>query len=317
MPADDVRMPPVPTADVVVMAMPVLRVESAERSVRFYCGRLGFRQDWWHQASPEEPATVSVSRGGAGLILTERTDLGREGQVCVWTIELATLFAEWATRRTSRSSTARRRCPGVSPRWLSAIRTATASASPNPRGARHEPSTEFPSCARPSPPRRSPSSCRRAISSRRSIAQAPAAKPAEPGWVQLFNGKDLTGWVKVGQEQWTVEDGTIYGVGVTKEYGYLRTEQKYVDFDLTLRFKVEADGNSGVFFHSDFPPGSVDISQGLQFEIDRVLDHHTGGLYGDGRQWIVWPAPELETVIRPTDWNEMRMRVVGRRYSAT
>ena len=131
------------------------------------------------------------------------------------------------------------------------------------------------------------------------IAQAPAAKPAEPGWVQLFNGKDLTGWVKVGQEQWTVEDGAIYGVGVTKEYGYLRTEQKYVDFDLTLRFKVEADGNSGVFFHSDFPPGSVDISQGLQFEIDRVLNHHTGGLYGDGRQWVVWPAPELETVIRP------------------
>jgi hypothetical protein len=121
------------------------------------------------------------------------------------------------------------------------------------------------------------------------IAQAPAAKPAEPGWVQLFNGKDLTGWVKVGQEQWTVEDGAIVGVGVTKEYGYLRTEQKFVDFDLTLRFKVEADGNSGVFFHSDFPPGSVDISQGLQFEIDRVLNHHTGGLYGDGRQWIVWP----------------------------
>ena len=71
---------------------------------------------------------------------------------------------------------------------------------------------------------------------------------------------------------------------MTKEYGYLRTEQKYVDFDLTLRFKCEADGNSGVFFHSDFKPGTVDISQGLQFEIDRVLNHHTGGLYGDGRQ---------------------------------
>jgi hypothetical protein len=148
------------------------------------------------------------------------------------------------------------------------------------------------------------------------LAQAPPAKPAEPTWTPLFNGKDLTGWVKVGQEQWTVEDGAIYGVGVTKEYGYLRTEQKYVDFDLTLRFKVEADGNSGVFFHADFPPNSVDISQGLQFEIDRVLNHHTGGIYGDGRNWVVWPAPELETVIRPTDWNEMRMRVVGRRYQS-
>jgi catechol 2,3-dioxygenase-like lactoylglutathione lyase family enzyme len=83
------------TADVVVSAMPVLRVEDANRSVRFYCGRLGFHQDWWHQASSDEPATVSVSRGGASLILTERTDLGREGQVCLWTIEIATLFLEW------------------------------------------------------------------------------------------------------------------------------------------------------------------------------------------------------------------------------
>jgi hypothetical protein len=147
------------------------------------------------------------------------------------------------------------------------------------------------------------------------IAQAPVAKPAEPGWVPLFNGKDLTGWVKVGQEQWTVEDGTIYGVGVTKEYGYLRTEQKFVDFDLTLRFKVEADGNSGVFFHSDFPPGSVDISQGLQFEIDQLVGH-TGGMYGDGRQWIVWPAPEFEGVIHRNDWNDFLLKVVANRYIA-
>jgi hypothetical protein len=146
-------------------------------------------------------------------------------------------------------------------------------------------------------------------------AQTPAV-PNEPKWEQVFNGKDLAGWVKVGQEQWTVEDGAIYGAGVTKEYGYLRTEKKYVDFDLTLRFKCEADGNSGVFFHADFPPNSVDISQGLQFEIDRVLGHHTGGIYGDGREWIVWPAPQLETVIRPNDWNELRVHVVGRRYVA-
>ncbi len=87
---------PAPTADVVVSAIPVLRVADAERSVRFYCGRLAFRQDWWHQAAREEPATVSVSRGGASVILTERTDVGRDGQLCIWTIELATLVTEWA-----------------------------------------------------------------------------------------------------------------------------------------------------------------------------------------------------------------------------
>ena len=35
-------------------------------------------------------------------------------------------------------------------------------------------------------------------------------------WVALFNGKDLTGWTPVGNEKWTVEDGTIHGVGVSK-----------------------------------------------------------------------------------------------------
>jgi len=62
-------------------------------------------------------------------------------------------------------------------------------------------------------------------------AQQPRLKYAQEGWVSLFNGKDLTGWVKVGGEQWTVEDGTIHGVGVTKGYGYLMTEKHYKDFD--------------------------------------------------------------------------------------
>jgi len=95
MAADQLPLPPAATSDVLVTAIPVLRVADAERSVRFYCGRLGFRQDHWHQARPDDPATVTVSRGGATLILTERGDLGSGGQVCLWTIELATLFGEW------------------------------------------------------------------------------------------------------------------------------------------------------------------------------------------------------------------------------
>jgi hypothetical protein len=122
--------------------------------------------------------------------------------------------------------------------------------------------------------------------------------------------------VKVGQEKWDVEEGTIHGRGVTKEYGYLRTEKQYKAFHLSLRFKCEADGNSGVFFHSDFKPGSAAISQGLQFEIDRALGHHTGGIYGDGRKWLVWPSPENELVIRPDDWNEFLLKVEGNRYVA-
>jgi hypothetical protein len=146
------------------------------------------------------------------------------------------------------------------------------------------------------------------------LAQTPNAKLPGEQWVSIFNGKDLSGWVKVGNEKWDVEAGTIHGQGITKEYGYLRTEKKYKDFHLFLRFRCEADGNSGVFFHTDFKPGTADVSQGLQFEIDRIIGHHTGGLYGDGRQWIVWPAPELEPLIRPNDWNEYLLKVESNRY---
>ncbi len=146
------------------------------------------------------------------------------------------------------------------------------------------------------------------------LAQAPRPKLPGEQWVSLFNGKDLSGWAAVGHEKWVVEDGTIHGQGITEEYGYLRTEKKYKDFHLFLRFKCEAEGNSGVFFHTDFKPGTADVSQGLQFEIDRVIGHHTGGIYGDGRQWIVWPAAELEPLIRPNDWNEYLMKVEANRY---
>ena len=108
----------------------------------------------------------------------------------------------------------------------------------------------------------------------------------------------------------------IHGVAVTKEYGYLMTEKHYRDFHMSLRFLCEGDGNSGVFFHTEFKPGTADVSQGLQFEIDCTIMQHTGGIYGDGRNWVVWPAPENETVVRKGEWNEYLLRVEGNRYVA-
>ena len=146
-------------------------------------------------------------------------------------------------------------------------------------------------------------------------AQGPRAKLPNEQWVKLFNDRDLSGWIEVGHEKWTVEDGTIHGQAITKGYGYLKTQKNYKDFDLTLRFKCEGDGNSGVFFHTEFTSGTADVSQGLQFEIDQVVGH-TGGIYGDGRQWIAWPAPEFEGVIHRNDWNDYLLKVVGNRYIA-
>ena len=53
---------------------------------------------------------------------------------------------------------------------------------------------------------------------------------------------------------------------------------------------------------------------GRQIEIDRTLGHHTGGIYGDGKGWIAWPAPQYESVIRPYDWNDMLIQVEGNHY---
>jgi hypothetical protein len=145
-----------------------------------------------------------------------------------------------------------------------------------------------------------------------------AQKPKLPGedWITLFNGKNLNGWVNIGQEKWTVEDGTLHGVAVSKDYGYLQTEKSYKDFQLAVKFKCEGDGNSGVFFHTAFKPGTADVTQGLQFEIDCTLMLHTAGIYGDGRGWVVWPSPENEIVVRRGEWNEYLLKVEGNRYIA-
>jgi hypothetical protein len=143
---------------------------------------------------------------------------------------------------------------------------------------------------------------------------AQGSRSLGPDWEPLFNGKDLSGWTQIGNERWVVEDGAIYGTGITKEYGYLATAKEYQDFHLYLRFKCEASGNSGVYIHTSFKPGTATVVEGRQVEIDRTIGHHTGGIYGDGKGWVAWPAPELETTIRPHDWNEMLIKVEGNRY---
>ncbi len=140
-----------------------------------------------------------------------------------------------------------------------------------------------------------------------------SAKPGED-WVSLFNGKDLSGWVEIGKEKWIVDSGVIHGEAIGKEYGYLQTAKKYKDFHLSMRFKCEGNGNSGLFFHVDFKPGTPHVSQGLQVEIDCSINRHSGGVYGDGRQWIVWPAPENEGVIRQSDWNDLQVKIDPPRF---
>ena len=127
--------------------------------------------------------------------------------------------------------------------------------------------------------------------------------------VSLFNGKDLTGWTIHGTEKWFVENSElICESGPDKQYGYLSTNKTYKSFELTLVFKQEANGNSGVFFRSSIE--GVKIS-GWQCEVAPV-NHHTGGIYESyGRGWLIQPKPEDEQWLDSTGWNHMHIIVKG------
>ena len=142
-----------------------------------------------------------------------------------------------------------------------------------------------------------------------------AKMPKQSEWISLFNGKDLTGWKNNGEEKWIVEQGTILCESAANKYGYLTTEKIYHDFRLRLKFKGEAAGNSGVFFHAHItgidPQHGPDI-EGMQAEVDPSVGKHTGGLYeSGGRGWVAMPTAEGEQALKPGEWNDLEVSVKG------
>ena len=127
--------------------------------------------------------------------------------------------------------------------------------------------------------------------------------------ISLFNGENLDGWVNHGEEKWFVEDGElICESGPKGEYGYLSTDKFYKDFELTLEFKQEADGNSGVFIRSTFEGTKV---SGWQVEV-APPGKDTGGIYESyGRGWLIKPDPEKDKALKMGEWNTMKIRVEG------
>jgi len=77
-----------------------------------------------------------------------------------------------------------------------------------------------------------------------------------PGvFVDLFNGKDLSGWVNVNTapDTWTVRDGTLICSG--HPIGVMRSVKEYENFVLHIEWMhMEAGGNSGVFAWSTAQP---------------------------------------------------------------
>ncbi len=126
---------------------------------------------------------------------------------------------------------------------------------------------------------------------------------------KLFNGKDLSGWKIHGTEKWYVEKGELVcESGPDKGYGYLTTDKNYKNFVLDLDFKLEANGNSGVFIRSTVEGTKV---SGWQVEV-APPGHDTGGIYESyGRQWLIKPSAEDQKILSADGWNHMRIEANG------
>tara|TARA_B100000963_G_C22474440_1_gene601717 strand:+ start:57 stop:662 length:606 start_codon:yes stop_codon:yes gene_type:complete len=127
--------------------------------------------------------------------------------------------------------------------------------------------------------------------------------------ISLFNGKNLDGWVIYGTEKWYVENSELVcESGPDKQYGYLGTEKNFDDFILTLQFKQENNGNSGVFFRSTVDGTKV---RGWQAEV-APPGFHSGGIYESyGRGWLIKPDSSKDSVVKMGKWNDMKIKVFG------
>jgi hypothetical protein len=126
-----------------------------------------------------------------------------------------------------------------------------------------------------------------------------------PGFIPLFNGKDLAGWRTKGNWVYDV-DGSVTLKPRAGETGwkrfdaYLFTERKYRAFVLDLEFKIEPTGNSGVFFRVADPLDPVDHGIELQvldtYGLAKPGHHDCGGI-------IRAMAPSRNMVKPAGEWN--------------
>jgi hypothetical protein len=139
----------------------------------------------------------------------------------------------------------------------------------------------------------------------------------KPAWVNLFNGKDLTGWKQLnGKAKYTVQNGVIVGTTVSGEpNSFLATAKDYGDFILELEFLVDSTMNSGVQFRSLSTPGYQNGRvHGYQFEIDPSPRAWTGGIYDEARRDWLYPIglnPGARKAFRQNQWNKARIECIG------
>jgi hypothetical protein len=137
------------------------------------------------------------------------------------------------------------------------------------------------------------------------------------GWQLLFNGRDLSNWRSFGggtaSPNWAVRDGALVLTSKTGEMsgGDLVTADSYGAFELTLDWKVERGGNSGVFYLARNAPGTRNIYEtGIEMQVldnaghpdGKIPSHRAGSLYDI-------TVPPLSAAHPAGTWNHARLRV--------
>jgi hypothetical protein len=118
-----------------------------------------------------------------------------------------------------------------------------------------------------------------------------------PGFMALFNGRDLTHWRSEENDasrHWTVRDGVLHYDG---QGANLRTAKDYGDFELLVDWKIGKDGDSGIYLRG-VP----------QVQIWDRPDVGSGGLFNNrkGR------STPLKVADRPVgEWNTFRILMQG------
>jgi len=127
-------------------------------------------------------------------------------------------------------------------------------------------------------------------------------RTAPPVWgapVELFNGKDTTGWKArngSGVGGWVVDDGLLRNA---KPGTDLLTERKFDDFKLHVEFRYPKGSNSGVYLRGRYE-AQIEDNYGRPPD-----SHYIGGIYG-----FLTPR---ENAAKPAgEWQTMDITLVGR-----
>jgi len=152
------------------------------------------------------------------------------------------------------------------------------------------------------------------------ISISTTAQTSSAGWQNLFNGKDLTGWKRLGgTADFKVEDGVIVGRTVANSRNtFLVTEKEYGDFILEADVWVEdEEGNAGLQTRSHFNPTAFEGQgrvYGRQCEVDPSFRKWSGGIYDEGRREWLYPmqlnAP-AQNAYKNGVYNHYRVECIG------